>query len=154
MIFFIFYLLMYIYLLIYLLTWVLSLCFIFFFGGVLSYQGLLGFCRYLGLLGFHRHFGLLLNIMDVPSLDHVPWFMCPFHQLQAKNGDKQFLLFPMRSHHIPMRFSKGSSNCSPQDVPNTTSDLLSHMVCPKFNSHVYKMKRWVIPKYISLVMGC
>jgi hypothetical protein len=28
-----------------------------------------------------------------------------------------------------------------QDLPNSTSDL-SHMVCPKFNSHAYKLKRW------------
>jgi hypothetical protein len=27
-----------------------------------------------------------------------------------------------------------------QDIPNSASDL-SHMVCPKFNSHVYKLKR-------------
>jgi hypothetical protein len=30
----------------------------------------------------------------------------------------------------------------PQDVPNFTSDL-SLMVCPKFNNHVNKLKRWV-----------
>jgi hypothetical protein len=37
----------------------------------------------------------------------------------------------------------------PQDVPNTTSDL-SHMVCPKCDSHVYKLKRllWEIFAYI------
>ncbi len=29
----------------------------------------------------------------------------------------------------------------PQDVPNNTLDL-PHMVCSKFNSHVYKLKRW------------
>ncbi len=31
------------------------------------------------------------------------------------------------------------SSCSFQDIHNSTS-LLSHMVCPKFNSHVYKLK--------------
>jgi hypothetical protein len=31
----------------------------------------------------------------------------------------------------------------PQDVWNNISNL-SHMVCPKFNSHVYKQKRWAI----------
>jgi len=36
------------------------------------------------------------------------------------------------------------SSCShgvPQVVPNSTI-ILSHMVCPKFNSYVYKVKRW------------
>jgi len=41
------------------------------------------------------------------------------------------------SHHVPPRVPK----CVPQDVPNTTW-VLSHMICPKFNSHVYKLKRW------------
>jgi hypothetical protein len=31
------------------------------------------------------------------------------------------------------------SSCSFQDIHNSTS-LLSHMVCPKFNSHVYNLK--------------
>ncbi len=45
-------------------------------------------------------------------------------------------LFPMCSleEHSP------SSQVVPQDIPNSTLDL-SHMVCPKFNSHVYKLKR-------------
>ncbi len=33
-----------------------------------------------------------------------------------------------------------SSKVVPQDIPNSPSDL-SHTVCPKFNSHVYKLKR-------------
>jgi len=33
-----------------------------------------------------------------------------------------------------------SSHVVPQDVPNNTS-ILSHMICPKFNSHVYKLKK-------------
>jgi hypothetical protein len=27
---------------------------------------------------------------------------------------------------------------------------LSHMVCPKFNSHVYKLKKWAIEEHICL----
>jgi len=46
-----------------------------------------------------------------------------------------FALFPMCSHHVLT-----SSQVVLQDVHNCTS-ILSHMVCPKFNSHVYKLKR-------------
>jgi hypothetical protein len=53
------------------------------------------------------------------------------------------LLFPMCSHYVPMRFSKGSTSCSSQWFPNSTS-VLSHMVCPKFNPQVYKLKRCAI----------
>jgi hypothetical protein len=28
----------------------------------------------------------------------------------------------------------------PQDIPSSTS-ILSHMICPKFNSHIYKLKK-------------
>jgi len=35
----------------------------------------------------------------------------------------------------------------PQDVPNFTSDF-SLMVCPKFNNHVNKPKRWAIGESI------
>jgi len=41
-------------------------------------------------------------------------------------GEKDFLLFPLIPH----------------DVPNGNTSVLSHMVCPKFNSHVYKLQRW------------
>jgi hypothetical protein len=43
-----------------------------------------------------------------------------------------------------MKFPKGSpsSQVGHQNVPDNTS-LMSHTVCPKFNSHVYKCKRWV-----------
>jgi hypothetical protein len=47
-------------------------------------------------------------------------------------------LFLTCSYHIPLRFL--SSEVVPKDIPNNTS-ILSHMVCPKFNSHVYKLKR-------------
>jgi hypothetical protein len=40
-----------------------------------------------------------------------------------------------------------SSQVVPQDIPYSTSDL-SHTVCPKFNSHVYKLKRWAIIDHI------
>jgi hypothetical protein len=32
--------------------------------------------------------------------------------------------------------------CAPEDVSNSTW-VLSHMVCPKFNSHGYKLKRYL-----------
>jgi hypothetical protein len=55
-------------------------------------------------------------------------------------------LFPMCAQHVLKRFP--NFQCVPQDVPNSTSVLL-HMVCPKFNSHVYnKLKRYSIGKYI------
>jgi hypothetical protein len=47
-------------------------------------------------------------------------------------------LFLTCSHHIPLRFLR--SEVVLEDIPNRTS-ILSHMVCPKFNSHVYKLKR-------------
>jgi hypothetical protein len=58
-----------------------------------------------------------------------------------------FFVFPSYSqcvpHYIPMRFSKGSPSCSSQWFPNSTS-VLSHAVCPKFNSQVYQLRRWAI----------
>jgi hypothetical protein len=44
-----------------------------------------------------------------------------------------------------------SSQVVPQDIPYSTSDL-SHTVCPKFNSHVYKPKRWAIIDHICSIM--
>jgi hypothetical protein len=43
--------------------------------------------------------------------------------------------------------SHGVSKKVPQDVPNFTSDL-SLMVCPKFNNHVNKLKRWAMGESI------
>jgi hypothetical protein len=45
------------------------------------------------------------------------------------------IMFPMCSHEVP-QFPK----LFPQNVPSSTS-ALSHMVCPKFNPHVYKLKK-------------
>jgi hypothetical protein len=36
--------------------------------------------------------------------------------------------------------SHGVPQVVPQDIPNSTL-ILSYMVCPKFNSHIYKLKR-------------
>jgi len=59
------------------------------------------------------------------------------------------ILFPSNSQCVPMGFSKSSSifQVVPQDVPNSTS-LLSLMVCRKFNSHAYRLKRWAIREHI------
>jgi hypothetical protein len=50
---------------------------------------------------------------------------------------KLFLVLKVFStcfHHVPLRFP--SSQVIPESVPNSTS-ILSHMVCPKFNSHIH-----------------
>jgi len=59
------------------------------------------------------------------------------------------ILFPSNSQCVPMGFSKSSSifQVVPQDVPNSTS-VLSLMVCRKFNSHAYRLKRWAIREHI------
>jgi hypothetical protein len=62
---------------------------------------------------------------------------------EEEEGD--FLLFFSGSQCVPIKIPKFSS-CS-QGVPNGTS-ILSHMVCPKFNSHGYKLKRWAIGQHI------
>ncbi len=60
-----------------------------------------------------------------------------------------FLIFPTCSHHVLNEFSTSQRvpkfpNCfqmhSPQDIPNSTW-VLSHMVCPKLNSPLYKQKK-------------
>jgi hypothetical protein len=55
-----------------------------------------------------------------------------------------FSLFPLCSQFVPMRSPKGrpSSQVVPQHILNSTS-ALSHMVCPKFNSPVYKLSIFV-----------
>jgi hypothetical protein len=67
-----------------------------------------------------------------------------------------FPLFQLCSHHVPIKLSKGSlvlkvflssqsvPECVPQDVPNRTWVLIG----PKFNSHIYKLKRWNLGKHI------
>ncbi len=112
-------------------TWVLSLCFFFFppfliecfvtrvyqgFIVIRFYQGfivmwVLGFHSCLGLLGFHRHFWVTSKHYRCPIFRPCPTVCALFISFQVKNGDKQFPLFPMCSHHICMGFSKGSSSC-------------------------------------------
>jgi hypothetical protein len=62
-------------------------------------------------------------------------------------GGGSFSLFPMCSHHVPLRFPKVPKNSTqvvPEDVPNSNSDLL-HVLCPKYyNSYVYELKMWAI----------
>jgi hypothetical protein len=55
------------------------------------------------------------------------------------------IFFPSYSQCVPMGFSKSSSTFQvvPQDVPNSTL-VLSLMVCQKFNSNAYRLKRWAI----------
>jgi hypothetical protein len=60
-------------------------------------------------------------------------------------GGRSFFSFLPCSHHVPYVFPWGSSSSQvvPQNIPNNIR-LISHMVCPKFNSHEYKVKRWAI----------
>ncbi len=57
-------------------------------------------------------------------------------------------MFPSSSHGVLIKFSKCQSVLKyiPQDVPNSISDL-SHMFCPKFSSHVYKLNKWIEREY-------
>jgi hypothetical protein len=48
-----------------------------------------------------------------------------------------FGLFLMCSHQFLKGFLE-RSQCVPQGVPNSTA-LLSHMLCPKLNFHLYKL---------------
>jgi hypothetical protein len=52
-----------------------------------------------------------------------------------------FFKFSMCSQYVLSMFPWGfpSYQVVPQGIPNSTS-ILSHMVCRKFNSHVYKLK--------------
>jgi len=43
--------------------------------------------------------------------------------------------------HLPIYQAPQVPKLFPKDVPNSTS-ILSPLVCPKFNSHVYKLKRY------------
>jgi len=66
------------------------------------------------------------------ALMNSPAFFFLRHGGRGKWIFKIFSLLPMCSHH----------------VPNSTS-ILSHMVCPKFNSHVYKLKRWNLKEHMN-----
>ncbi len=48
-------------------------------------------------------------------------------------------VFPTCSHHVPMGFLEFSS-CSLKTFP-IAPQFLSHMICPKFNSHIHKLKK-------------
>jgi len=63
-------------------------------------------------------------------------------------------LYFMCSHHVLIWFSSGSpsSQVISQDIPNRTSDL-SHMIYPKFNSHVYELKTWATGEH-QLFLFC
>ncbi len=76
---------------------------------------------------------------------------CSFFLFEGERGEGFF--FPCRSQCVPIMSPNGfpvvnvlaSSSqtvprCAPEDVPNSTW-VLSCMVCPKFNSHGYKLKR-------------
>ncbi len=56
------------------------------------------------------------------------------------------IFFPC-SHCVPMGFPKLFA----QDVPNSTSELF-YGVCPKSNSHVHKLRRWIIGEHILSIL--
>ncbi len=63
--------------------------------------------------------------------------------LFEEGGKDCFRLFLMCSHDVPMMFLPAYQKVPhvvPQHVHNSMSDV-SHMVCPKFNSHVYELKK-------------
>jgi hypothetical protein len=92
-------------------------------------------------------------------------FMHPMRTLSMPSRGDQFFslrrgkgaifwvlpLFAMRSQSTIIRFPQGSpsSQIVPPDVPNSTS-ILPLKVCPKFNSHVCKLKRLPIQEHICL----
>jgi hypothetical protein len=63
-----------------------------------------------------------------------------------------FWFFPC-SQCVPIRFQKASSSPQvvPQDIPKSTSDF-SHMICPKFNSDVYRLKGWTKGEHICFLL--
>jgi len=65
-----------------------------------------------------------------------------FFLFEGAGGEGIFVFFPL----FPS-YSQSVLKCCPQDVPNSTW-VLPHMVCPKFNSHVYKLKRRIMWEYI------
>jgi hypothetical protein len=53
-------------------------------------------------------------------------------------GGRNFFVFLVFCIILPIFYHE-----VPHNVPNSTS-VLSHMICPKFNSHLYKFIRWAI----------
>jgi hypothetical protein len=60
-------------------------------------------------------------------------------------GEWKGFFFPLFSIMFP--WGSPSSQVVSRVIPHSTSDL-SHMVCPKFNPHVYKLKRSAIGEHI------
>jgi hypothetical protein len=68
-------------------------------------------------------------------------FMQPMERLSMHSWRIQFFSLGGWRERQGFFFFFPCSQCVPQDVPNSTW-VLSHMVCPKFNSPIYKLKRW------------
>jgi hypothetical protein len=80
---------------------------------------------------------------------------------QRKNGDEQFWkeIFHAATGKVqyelingPLLFFEGVRGGEEffgfiPLVPNSTW-ISSHMICPKFNSHVYKLKKWSLVEHI------
>jgi hypothetical protein len=65
--------------------------------------------------------------------------------LKGERGEEFFVFFFVLNF-VFLSCSQNVLKYIPQDVPNSTL-VLSHIVCPKFNSHVYKLKRWAMGEY-------
>jgi len=88
------------------------------------------------------------HAVNEKALNGFSFFFC----LAEGRGGVIFVFFPcspMCSHPVPMRFPKFWS-CS-QDFPNSTS-ALSHMVCPKSNSHVYNFLAIISLKILRVTL--
>ncbi len=63
------------------------------------------------------------------------------------NNNFGFMHFSPLFNVFPLGFTS-----SFQNVPNSTLDL-SHMICPTFNSHVHKLKRWILRAFFIATKG-
>jgi hypothetical protein len=64
-------------------------------------------------------------------------FMQLTRKLSMHSWGLSFLSIPNMFYHVLIKFPRGSQ-IAPQDVPNSTS-ILSHIVWPWLNFHVYKL---------------
>jgi hypothetical protein len=67
-------------------------------------------------------------------------------------GEGFFFFFPIVLHVCPS-CSQSVPKYIPKNFPNSTL-VLFNMVCPKFDSHVHKLKRWATGQRIHLFLFC
>ncbi len=79
------------------------------------------------------------------SVQHAFMNGLVIYYLKGGRG-KDFFVFFFVLNFFFLSCSENVLKYIPQDVWNNTL-VLSHIVCPKFNSHVYKLKRWAMGEY-------